>query len=111
MFVGGGEDGKYAVLLAQRQEKIDEGVVLVEWMRVWRVTPTLLAVPSNLEGVRKPLSLPVGDKDGMFDMGSVGKIQDLLAGKTEVPLELRMSLQLISFFFARCKMVVDGVLF
>lgn len=50
----------------------------------------MVSVPADFEGVKKPLSLAVGDKDSLLDMGTVGKIQDLFATKMEVPHELRI---------------------
>ena len=41
--------------------------------------------------MEKPLSLALGTKDSLLDQGSVGKIQDLMAKKTEVPHEIRVS--------------------
>ena len=52
--------------------------------------PSLVAIPDDFNLVRKPLSLAVGTKDSLLDMGSVGKIQDLLATKTDVPHELQV---------------------
>lgn len=42
--------------------------------------------------MEKPLSLALGTKDSLLDQGTVGKIQDLMAKKTEVPHEIRVSL-------------------
>ncbi len=51
----------------------------------------MLAVPGDLDPVTKPLSLAVGNKDSLLDNDTLGKIQDLLAKKTDVPHELRVS--------------------
>jgi hypothetical protein len=37
-----------------------------------------------------PLSLALGDKDSLLDEKSIGKIQDVLAKKTDVPHEIRV---------------------
>ena len=44
----------------------------------------------DFDPVTRPLSLAVGTKDSLLDMGSIGKIQDLLAKKTEVPHEVQV---------------------
>lgn len=52
--------------------------------------PSLVAIPGDFDPVTKPLSLAVGTKDSLLDMDSVGKIQDLIAKKTDVPHELQV---------------------
>jgi len=52
--------------------------------------PSLVAVPGDFEPVTKPLSLAVGTKDSLLDNATIGKIQDTLATKTEVPHEIRI---------------------
>lgn len=52
--------------------------------------PSLVAVPGDFEPVSKPLSLAVGEQDSLLDKATVGKIQDILAKKTELPHELRI---------------------
>ena len=49
-----------------------------------------MAVPADFDPVEKPLSLALGTKDSLLDQGTVGKIQDLLAKKTEIPHEIRV---------------------
>ena len=51
-----------------------------------------MAIPGDFDPISKPLSLAVGTKDSLLDMDSIGKIQDLLAKKTEVPHELQVRL-------------------
>ena len=41
--------------------------------------PSLLSIPSDFEGLTKPLSLAVGSKDSLLDMESVEKIKGLLS--------------------------------
>lgn len=48
-------------------------------------------MPGDFEPVEKPLSLALGTKDSLLDQGTVGKIIDLMAQKTEVPHEIRVS--------------------
>ena len=48
-------------------------------------------MPGDFEPVEKPLSLALGTKDSLLDQGTVGKIMDVMAKKTEVPHEIRVS--------------------
>ena len=50
----------------------------------------MIAIPADFDPVSKPLSLALGTKDSLLDNESVGKIQDLMAKKTEVPHEMRV---------------------
>jgi dienelactone hydrolase len=52
--------------------------------------PSLVSIPDDFDPVTKPLSLAVGTKDSMLDTDSIGKIQDIMAKKTDVPHELRI---------------------
>ena len=47
------------------------------------------------------MSLAVGDKDSLLDNGTVGQIQDLMAKKTSLPLELRIYEEQIHGFALR----------
>ena len=49
-----------------------------------------MAIPGDFDPVTKPLSLALGTKDSLLDVASVGKIQDVMAQKTEVPHEIRI---------------------
>jgi len=71
--------GRYAILAAHGE--VDAA---------YACHPSLVAIPGDFEGVTKPLSLAVGDQDSLLDQASVGKIQDILAKKTDVPHELRI---------------------
>lgn len=71
--------GRYAILAAHKE--VDAA---------YACHPSLVAVPGDFEPVTKPLSLAVGTQDSLLDMGTVGKIQDLMAKKTDVPHELRI---------------------
>ena len=83
--------GRYAILQAHGQEKTGEGSSIGGVDAAVAYHPAMVEIPGDLEPVKMPLSLAVGDRDSLLDMKSVGKIQDLLAGKTEVPHELRVS--------------------
>ena len=52
-------------------------------------------MPADFDPVEKPLSLAMGTKDSLLDQGTVGKIHDLMAKKTEVPHELRVSYRIL----------------
>lgn len=54
--------------------------------------PNLVAIPADFDPVSKPLSLALGTKDSLLDVASIGKIQDTLAVKTEIPHEIWVSL-------------------
>lgn len=71
--------GRYAILAAHGE--VDAA---------YACHPSLVAVPGDFDPVSKPLSLAVGDKDSLLDNDTVGKIQDLMAKKTDVPHELRI---------------------
>ncbi|RDW68525.1 hypothetical protein BP5796_09182 [Coleophoma crateriformis] len=71
--------GRYSILCAHG--KVDAA---------YACHPSLVAVPADFEGVSKPLSLAMGDKDSLLDQKTVGQIQDAMAQKTEVPHELRI---------------------
>ena len=49
-----------------------------------------LLTAGDFDPITKPLSLAVGTKDSLLDVGSIGKIQDLLAKKTGVPHEIQV---------------------
>jgi dienelactone hydrolase len=71
--------GRYAILAAHGE--VDAA---------YACHPSLISVPADFDPVTKPLSLAVGDKDSLLDNDTVGKIQDLMAKKTDVPHELRI---------------------
>ena len=63
--------------------------------------PSLLAVPGDLEGISKPVSVALGDRDGLVDAGTRGGIQDALAKKTDVEHEMRVYEGMIHGFALR----------
>lgn len=83
--------GRYAILQAHGQTADGSGSVGGVDAAV-ACHPSMVAIPADFDPVTKPLSLAVGDKDSLLDKGSVGQIQDLMAKKTNVPHELRVSL-------------------
>lgn len=71
--------GRYALLLAHGQ--VDAACAC---------HPSLLAVPDDIEPITKPVSIALGDHDSLVDKDTMGKIQDTLAKKTDLPHELRI---------------------
>jgi len=71
--------GRYAILAAHGE--VDAA---------YACHPSLVTIPGDFDPVAKPFSLAVGDKDSLLDSDSVGKIQDVIAKKTNVPHELRI---------------------
>ena len=55
-----------------------------------------MAIPADFDPVEKPLSLALGTKDSLVDLGTVGKIQDVMAKKTEIPHEIRVGQSTLS---------------
>ena len=53
--------------------------------------PSLVAIPGDFDPVSKPLSIAFGDRDSLLDQKSLSQIQDLLAKKSDVPHEFRVS--------------------
>ena len=52
---------------------------------------TLISITAgDFDPITRPLSLAVGTKDSLLDMGSIGRIQDLLAKKTEISHEIQV---------------------
>lgn len=83
--------GRYAILQAHGQSKDGSGSDVGGVDAAYACHPSLVAIPSDFDPISKPLSLALGTKDSLLDSGSMGKIQDLLATKTEVPHEIRVS--------------------
>lgn len=82
--------GRYAILQAHGPSKDGESVGGVD--AAYACHPSLVAIPADFDPVTKPLSLALGTKDSLLDVASIGKIQDTLAKKTEIPHEIRVSL-------------------
>ncbi len=82
--------GRYAILQAHGPSKDGESVGGVD--AAYACHPSLVSIPADFDPVTKPLSLALGTKDSLLDVASIGKIQDTLATKTEIPHEIRVSL-------------------
>ena len=92
--------GRYAILQAHGQKKTAEGSDIGGVDAAYACHPSLVAIPGDFDPVTKPLSLALGTKDSLLDQDSVGKIQDFLSKKTEVPHEIRVS-TITQFEYAR----------
>ena len=79
--------GRYAILQAHGKKEGSVGGVDA----AYACHPSLVAIPGDFDPVKKPLSLALGAKDSLLDEKSVGQIQDVMAKKTEVPHEIRVS--------------------
>ena len=82
--------GRYAILQAHGQHKDETGSSIGGCDAAYACHPSLLAIPGDFDPVTKPLSLALGTKDSLLDEASVGKIQDLMAKKTDVPHEIQL---------------------
>ncbi|MCJ1419336.1 hypothetical protein MMC32_005690 [Xylographa parallela] len=82
--------GRYAILQAHGQSKDANGSSVGGVDAAFACHPSLVAIPGDFDPVTKPLSLALGTKDSLLDVDSIGKIQDLLAKKTDVPHEIRL---------------------
>ena len=71
--------GRYALLAAHG--KVDAAVAM---------HPSLLAVPGDLEGISKPVSIGLGYRDRIVDEKPRGAIHDALGKKTDVETEIRI---------------------
>ena len=84
--------GRYAILQAHGQSKDGKGSDVGGVDAAYACHPSLIAVPGDFDPVSMPLSLALGTKDSLLDNGTVGQIQDLMAKKTTLPHEIRVSL-------------------
>lgn len=82
--------GRYAILQAHGQSKDASGSSVGGVDAAYACHPSLVAIPADFDPVSVPLSLALGTKDSLLDMASVGKIQDVLDQKTQVPHEIRL---------------------
>ena len=51
--------------------------------------PSLMSVPADLEGITKPVSVALGDKDSLVDEATTKKIEEYLNGK-DFPHEVKI---------------------
>ena len=82
--------GRYAILEAHGPAKNADGSAIGGVDAAYACHPSLVAVPGDFDPIIKPISLAVGTKDSLLDMDTVGKIQDLLGKKLDVPHELQI---------------------
>ena len=90
--------GRYAILEAHGPPKDDSGSNFGAVDAAYACHPSLVTIPGDFDPVTKPLSLALGSKDSLLDVASIGKIQDTLANKTDIPHEIQVSCQAIFFF-------------
>jgi len=77
--------GRYAILQAQGRKAGEVGGVDA----AFAAHPSMLSIPADLEGVTKPTSVAVGDKDSLLDMKSVEQLKETLE-KTGAPTEVKV---------------------
>ena len=82
--------GRYAILEAHGPTTGESGQSIGGVDAAYACHPSLLAIPDDFEKVTKPLSLALGTKDSLLDEASIGKIQDVLAKKIDLPKEIRI---------------------
>lgn len=82
--------GRYAILEAHGRTMDGSGSSVGGVDAAYACHPSLVAIPGDFDPVTKPLSFALGTKDSLLDVGSIGKIQDCMAKKTEVPHEIRV---------------------
>ena len=82
--------GRYAILQAHGPSKDANGSSTGGVDAAVACHPSLVAVPGDFEGVTKPLSIALGDKDSLVDAKTRDGIQEVLSKMTDVPHELRI---------------------
>lgn len=82
--------GRYAILEAHAPPKGDSGSSFGGVDAAYACHPSLVTIPGDFDPVTKPLSLALGSKDSLLDSASIGKIQDTMANKTNVPHEIQI---------------------
>ncbi|KAI9818022.1 MAG: hypothetical protein M1827_000646 [Pycnora praestabilis] len=82
--------GRYAILEAHGSKETASGSDVSGVDAAYACHPSLVAVPGDFDPITKPISFAVGDNDSLLDNTTVGKIQDLMAKKTDVPHEFRI---------------------
>lgn len=51
--------------------------------------PSLVAIPDDFDPISKPISIAVGDQDGLLPDSENEKIRDIFKKKTDVPNEIK----------------------
>ena len=82
--------GRYTILQAHGQRKDESGSSIGGVDAAYACHPSLVAIPGDFDPITKPISFALGMKDSLLDETSIGKIQDVMAKKTDVPHELRL---------------------
>lgn len=83
--------GRYAILEAHGPTEGEGGAKTGGVDAAVACHPSLVTIPGDFEGVVKPLSLALGEKDSLLDEKSRGQIQDVMGKeKKEVPHEIRV---------------------
>ena len=82
--------GRYAVLQAHGQSMDKSGSSIGGVDAAFAAHPTFLAIPGDIDPVRKPLSIALGGKDSLVDEKTRGGIQDVMENKMGVPHEIRV---------------------
>lgn len=77
--------GRYAILQAHARKQGEIGGVDA----AYACHPSLLSIPADLDGVAKPTSVAVGEKDSLLDLKSVDQIKQALE-KTGAPTEVKI---------------------
>lgn len=98
--------GRYAILQAHGPSIDGEGNSVGGVDAAYACHPSWLSVPGDIEQVKKPLSIAIGDKDGLVDLDTIGKIKDVLDAKADVPHEIQVR-DLFSYDFALSSWAVN----
>jgi len=76
--------GKHTTLLTHASEKDGKPLIDVGFT----AHPSSLSLPGDIEGVKKPLSIAVGDGDPQLSLKGVEQVRTILGKKTEVEHEV-----------------------
>ncbi|ORY11256.1 dienelactone hydrolase [Clohesyomyces aquaticus] len=76
--------GRYAILAAHETDP----ALAVD--TAYACHPSLVAIPADFEGVKRPLSLALGDKDSLLGEKEVGQIKEIMEKKGEVESDVRV---------------------
>jgi dienelactone hydrolase len=76
--------GRYAVL-ATHDEEPGKGVDAA-----YACHPSLVAIPEDFDGVKRPLSLALGSKDSLLGEKEIGQIKDIMEKKKDVESDVHV---------------------
>ena len=82
--------GRYAILQSHGGTVHSDGSSIGGVDAAVAFHPSLLAIPADLEGVKKPLSIGLGEHDSQVPKEQQGKILEVLGTKSDVVHELRI---------------------